>query len=98
MPTGRTDPAGDLYTALHFGAKRIDNLLLMTTLLRTKLYIPRPARTAVARQPLRLVEYDAGDHDEGQHEQAPAVCVDRHCHSLQVMRSNYTFSPVGTII
>jgi len=42
-----------LPTALHFAANRIDNSLYMnTTLLRTKLYIPRPARTVVARQPL----------------------------------------------
>ena len=40
-------------TLLHFAANRIDNPLLMTTtLLRTKLYIPRPARTAVVRQTL----------------------------------------------
>ncbi len=38
---------------LHFATNRIDNPILMTTtLLRTKLYIPRPARPALMRQPL----------------------------------------------
>ena len=40
-------------TALHSEAKQVDNSLLMTTtLLRTKFYIPRPARLLVAREAL----------------------------------------------